>query len=309
TWGKCDSCLAIMKSHGYTNLDQLQGYFTGRIGKFVSEHGKTLLGWSEIADAPLPQNAVVMDWIGGAVKAATNGHDVVMCPTKYCYLDYYQSIDHGTEPYAIGNFLPLKLVYSFEPVPAGLDAKFQSHILGGQCNLWTEYIPSLAHVEYMAFPRLSALSEVAWSAKDRRDWDDFSNRLKTHELRLAALGVNYRRDPSVEIGAWKPVSKRGSNTNSFQWDVTSQIKGAGQYRIVFHHAKGSGLLLRSVALLADGKEVASDAHEGYAARNPSKPVYVLNLPAAKENAKYTLQAMVGNVGSSFGAVTLYFRSK
>ena len=231
-WGKSEACMAIMKSHGYTNLDQLQGYFTGRIGKFVSDHGKTLIGWSEIADAPLPQNAAVMDWIGGAVKTATSGHDVTMCPTSFCYLDYYQSLDHSTEPYAIGNFLPLEKVYSFEPMPKGLDTKYQGHILGGQCNLWTEYIPSLAHVEYMAFPRLTALSEVAWSAKEKRNWDDFSNRLQTHEQRLEAFGVNYRRELSVKIGEWK--SSASENSTNVQWDVTSQIKGAGQYHIVFH---------------------------------------------------------------------------
>jgi len=306
TWGKCDSCLAIMKSHGYTNLDQLQGYFTGRIGKFVNEHGKVLLGWSEIADAPLPKNAAVMDWIGGAVKTAMSGHDVVMCPTSYCYLDYYQSLDHSTEPYAIGNFLPLDRVYSFEPMPKGLEAQYQSHILGGQCNLWTEYVASLAHVEYMAFPRLCALAEVTWSPKDKRNWDDFSQRLRTHELRLAAFGVNYRRDLSVPIGEWK--SSASGNSTNIQWDVTSQIKGAGQYHIVFYFAKGSGLPIHSVALLEDGKEVAADNHAGYAARNPSNPVYVLNLTAVKENAKYSVQASVGKANSS-GKVTLYFKPK
>ncbi len=305
-WGKSDACMAIMKSQGYTNLDQLQGYFTGRIGKFVNEHGKVLLGWSEIADAPLPQNAAVMDWIGGAVKAATNGHDVAMCPTSFCYLDYYQSLDHGTEPYAIGNFLPLERVYSFEPMPKGLDAKYQSHILGGQCNLWTEYIPSLANVEYMAFPRLCALAEVTWSPKDKHNWDDFSRRLQTHELRLEAFGVNYRRDLSVPVGEWK--SSTSQNSTNVQWDVTSQIKGAGQYRIVFHFAKGNGLPVKSVALLEDGKEVVTDSHAGFAARNPSKPVYVLDLPAVKENAKYAVQASIGNVNSS-GTVTLVFKPK
>ncbi|HLX72727.1 MAG TPA: beta-N-acetylhexosaminidase, partial [Verrucomicrobiae bacterium] len=139
TWGNNAECQALMKANGWTNLDQLQGWFTGQIGKFVSDHGKTLVGWSEIADAPLPGNAVVMDWIGGAVKAATNGHDVVMTPTRYCYIDYYQSLDLGTEPRAIGGFLPLEKVYSFEPVPSALPPQFASHILGGQCNLWTEY--------------------------------------------------------------------------------------------------------------------------------------------------------------------------
>lgn len=305
TWGACASCQARMKAEGLTNLDQLQGWFTGQIGKFVNEHGKTLIGWSEIADAPLPQNAAVMDWIGGAVQTATNGHDVVMTPTRYCYLDYYQSLDHGTEPPAIGGFLPLERVYAFEPIPAGLPSQFQSHILGGQGNLWTEYVPSLAHAEYMAFPRLCALAEVAWSPKEARDWNSFKERLQTHELRLDQLGVNYRRDLSVKVGAWSPaqLTSNAAGTN-LEWDVTSQIKAPGQYRITFQYTRGSGLVINSVSLLEDGTAVATDAHAGYAARNPTKPVYVLNTKP-KENANYTLRASVAGADSS-GTVSLVF---
>ena len=133
-----------------------------------------------------------MDWIGGGVEAASKGHDVVMTPTKYCYFDHYQSTNHATEPHAIGGFLPLNTVYAFEPVPALLAAQYQPHILGGQANLWTEYIPSFSHVQYMTLPRMCALCEVDWSAKDARDWDGFLERLQTHTRRLDAMGVNYR---------------------------------------------------------------------------------------------------------------------
>lgn len=305
TWGVCPSCQARMKAEGFTNLDQLQGWFTGQIGKFVNEHGKTLIGWSEIADAPLPQNAAVMDWIGGAVQTATNGHDVVMTPTRYCYFDYYQSLDHGTEPPAIGGFLPLDRVYSFEPVPAGLPSQFQSRILGGQANLWTEYVPSLAHAEYMMFPRLCALAEVDWSPKGARDWDTFKERLQSHELRLDQLGVNYRRDLSVKIGAWSPAQliSNAAATN-LEWDVTPHIKESGQYRITFQYTRGGGLVINSVSLLEDEAVVATDAHAGYAARNPTRPVYVLNS-TRKESAKYTLRASVAGADSS-GTVSLVF---
>ena len=133
-----------------------------------------------------------MDWIGGGKEAAADGHDVVMTPTSFCYFDYYQSQDHATEPRAIGGYLPLSKAYAFEPVPAGLAPELQGHILGGQGNVWTEYIANLKHVEYMAFPRLSALAEVTWSAKDARNFDDFTRRLKTDDQRLDQLGVNYR---------------------------------------------------------------------------------------------------------------------
>jgi hexosaminidase len=302
TWGKSASCQARMKAEGLTNLDQLQGWFTGQIGKFVTAHGKTLLGWSEIAEAPLPPNAVVMDWVGGATAAATNGHDVVMSPTKYCYFDYYQSIDTAAEPPGIGGYLPIDLVYSFEPIPAGLAPQYQSHILGGQGNLWTEYISSLAQVEYMAFPRLCALAEVDWSPKAARDWNGFSRRLQVHELRLNELGVNYRRDLSVKIGEWTSAQLVHADTN-LQWDVTSDVKGVGAYRLVFEHARGAGLLIKSVSLLENGKQISTDAHAGYAARNPSKPVYVLQLPAYDANAKYTVRASVAGSGT-WGTISL-----
>jgi hexosaminidase len=304
TWGESPACQARMKTEGLKTLDELQGWFTGRIGKFVSEHGKTLIGWSEIADAPLPPNAAVMDWQGGAILAATNGHDVVMSPTKFCYLDYYQSLDTAVEPPGIGGFVPLERVYSFEPIPARLAPEFQSHILGGQCNLWTEYIPSLAHVEYMAFPRLCALAEVNWSAPTNRNWDDFSQRLKIHEQRLDALGVNYRRERAVKIGEWSPaqLSTNAAGTH-LEWAVSSEIKAPGQYRVTFQYERGPGLVIQSVSLLENGNEIATDVHNGFAARNPTKAAYVLNLPAKNADAKYTLRASVIGSASS-GAVTM-----
>jgi hexosaminidase len=197
TWGKSPQCQALMQRNGLKNMDELQSWFTRQIEKFVSAHGKTLIGWSEIADSKLPTNAAVMDWKGGGLEAASAGHDVVMTPERLCYLDHYQSTNHSTEPHAIGGFLPLKKIYSFEPIPAKLAPEFQSHILGGQCNLWTEYIPSIQYAEYMIFPRACALAEATWSSKDSRDFGDFSRRLQIHEQRLDELGVNYRRDPGV----------------------------------------------------------------------------------------------------------------
>lgn len=193
-WLKSPDCQALMKREGLKNGDELQSWFTRRIERFVAAHGKTMIGWSEILRGGLASNAVVMDWIGGGREAAEAGHDVVMSPTKYCYFDHYQSTNHAAEPRAIGGYLPLKQVYAFEPVPAELPPQFQSHILGGQANLWTEYIASLPHAEYMLFPRLCALAEVVWSPKAARDWPDFVQRLKVNEQRLDELGVNYRRD-------------------------------------------------------------------------------------------------------------------
>lgn len=305
TWGQSKDCQARMKTEGLKTLDELQGWFTGKMGKFVAEHGKTMIGWTEITEGPLPQNAVVMDWQGGAMAAATSGHDVVMSPTKFCYFDYAQSLDSAMEPPGIGGYIPLERVYLFEPVPADLPARFQSHILGAQANLWTEYVPSIPHVEYMMFPRLCALAEVDWSPKSARNWDDFKQRLATHEKRLDALGINYRRELAVKIGEWIPsqLSTNATSTNTFEWDVSSQIGEPGQYRVTFQHSSGPGLAITSVSLQQDGVEITKDVHVGFAARNPTKAAYILDVPARKAGAKYSIHATVVGADSS-GIVTL-----
>ena len=192
-WKKCPRCQARIKQEGLKSEHDLQSYFIRRIEKSINAQGRTLIGWSEIREGGLAQNAVVMDWIGGAVEAASAGHDVIMSPTGYCYLDYYQSKNHATEPKAIGGYLPLSKVYSFEPLPAKLDPQYQSHILGAQGNLWTEYIPNFKQAQYMVFPRLSALAEVTWSPQAARNREDFARRLQTQFQRFDQLGVSYRK--------------------------------------------------------------------------------------------------------------------
>ena len=192
TWHDSPACQAFMKTHGLQDEKALQAYFTGRIESLVNATGKRIIGWSEIREGGLTPRAALMDWIGGGLESAASGHDVVMTPAKFAYFDYYQSTNHALEPKAIGGYLPLQKVYlGFEPIPAGLAPALSSHVLGGQANLWTEYIPNLAQVEYMMFPRLGALAEVTWSPA-HRDWEDFKARTAQNELRLDALRVNYR---------------------------------------------------------------------------------------------------------------------
>ncbi|HTL17641.1 MAG TPA: beta-N-acetylhexosaminidase [Patescibacteria group bacterium] len=199
-WKKCPRCQAREAKENLKDEHQLESYFIRRIERFLNEHGRTLVGWSEIREGGLAQNATIMDWIGGALDSARQGHDVVMTPTEYCYLDYYQSTNTlSAEPKAIGGYLPLKQVYAFEPVPAGLEPQFQSHIIGAQGNLWTEYIASLPHAQYMALPRLCALAEVTWSPKQSRNWDDFIRRLGTQARRFDRMGVKYRRASLEEV--------------------------------------------------------------------------------------------------------------
>ena len=141
-----------MKQEGLKNEEELQSWFIRRMEKFITAHGRTLVGWSEILQGGLAQNATVMDWIGGGAEAARAGHNAIMTPTGFCYFDYYQSTNRLAEPRAGGGFLPLEKVYAFEPVPSGLEPGLQSHILGVQGNLWSEYVPNFRQAEYMIFP-------------------------------------------------------------------------------------------------------------------------------------------------------------
>jgi len=192
-WKASKKIQAKIKELGLKNEEELQSYFVQRIEKFINSKGRKLIGWDEILEGGLAPNATVMSWRGveGGIAAARAGHDVVMSPTTYCYFDYLQGKE-DKEPLGIGGFLPVDSVYKFEPVPSELNAREAAHILGGQANLWTEYIATGNHAEYMLLPRLAALSEVVWLPADKKDWTDFRHRLEAQVLRYQKAGLNYR---------------------------------------------------------------------------------------------------------------------
>ena len=194
-WKASPRIQARIKELGVADEHELQSWFIKRMDSFLTERGRRLIGWDEILEGGLAPNATVMSWRGvaGGIAAAKAGHDVVMAPNSHTYFDHFQSRDITREPHAIGGFTPLDHVYSYEPIPDGLSADEAKHILGAQAQLWSEYILTPQHMEYMAWPRLSALAEVVWSPRDQRDLADFMRRLHRHGLRLNALGVNYRR--------------------------------------------------------------------------------------------------------------------
>jgi hexosaminidase len=195
-WKASPEIQARIKQLGLKNEAELQSWFIRQMDKFLTAHGRRLIGWDEILEGGLAPGATVMSWRGvaGGIAAARAGHDVVMAPTSHTYLDYYQSQDRAHEPIAIGGFLPMDTVYAFDPYPDSLEAQYRKHILGAQVQLWTEYIPTPRQAEYMAYPRTSAFSEVVWTPENERDYGDFLRRLKVHERRLDALDVNYRRE-------------------------------------------------------------------------------------------------------------------
>jgi hexosaminidase len=191
-WQEHDLCQTRILRENLMDENELQSWFISRIARFLSDRDKRLIGWDEILEGGAPEGGAVMAWrgINKGIEAARAGCDVVMTPTSHCYFDYYQAKDN--EPRAIGGHLPLETVYSFEPMPDGLTLDEGRHILGGQGNIWTEYMPDTRHVEYMTFPRACAMAEVLWSPRESRSYPDFVSRLRHHLLRLGALGVNYR---------------------------------------------------------------------------------------------------------------------
>lgn len=219
-WEASDVAQEVIRREGLADEHELQSWFIQRIERFLNAHGRRLIGWDEILEGGLAPNATVMSWRGvqGGIEAARQGHDVVMTPTSHLYLDYYQGPPEQ-EPLAIGGFVPLERVYAFDPVPEELTAAEARHILGAQGNVWTEYMKTWDHVEYMVFPRLFALAERVWSQADARDFPAFAKRLPRHFQALDARGIRYRipdvlglesdgltldKDARVELGAAAP---------------------------------------------------------------------------------------------------------
>lgn len=192
-WEESEVAQAVIKREGLADEHELQSYFIGRIEKYLNSKGRQIIGWDEIMEGGLAPKATVMSWRGeaGGIEAARMKHDVIMSPNASNYFDHYQSKPTENEPIAIGGLTTLQNVYAYEPVPSELTKEEAKYVLGAQANVWTEYIHTGAKVEYMAFPRAIALSEVLWSPVEIKDWEDFLERLQFSFMRLDVLNVNY----------------------------------------------------------------------------------------------------------------------
>ena len=190
-WKRSEFCQQLIKEKGLKNEEGLQSYFIRRIEKYVNSKGREIIGWDEILEGGLAPNATVMSWRGeeGGIAAAKQHHNVMMTPGGYCYFDHSQSKNEDSVTF--GSYLPLETVYNYEPVPKQLNTDEAKYILGAQGNVWTEYISNPKKVEYMIFPRMSALSEVLWTPKDKRDFKDFERRLPGLFKRYETWNANY----------------------------------------------------------------------------------------------------------------------
>lgn len=221
-WKNCPKCQAKAKELGIkagpkgTVEEQLQSYIIHHASDFLTSKGRKMIGWDETLEGGLAPGAIVMSWRGedGAIEAARQGHDAIMTPTSYLYFDYYQSLDRKNEPEAIGGYVPVEKVYSFNPVPEVLTDDEKKHIIGVQANLWTEYIPTFSGVQYMELPRMAALSEVQWSNPEKKDYQNFTKRVPQLVNQYETNGYRYATHIFDVVAELKP------NADNKSVDVT-----------------------------------------------------------------------------------------
>ena len=306
-WKNCDHCQARKKENDLKDEHELQSWFIQKLDNYLSSKGRRLVGWDEILEGGLAKNATVMSWTGeqGGIKAAKMGHDVVMSPQTYIYLDHGQSHSPIEPPHWPGHN-PLEKVYGYNPTPDSLTSKEKKHILGVQGNVWTIFTHEEWLIDICTWPRAAALAEVAWTSTENKNWSNFYQRLSTtHRQRLDNMGINYWWEETSELGSWEPKDLKTDNqTVTLSFDVTDKIK-AGDFNFTFNYSKGAhALVMREVTLLENGKEVSRDEHEGATGSQNKKNSYTLNLKKKDPAASYTLKALVhGSEGNdSYGKI-------
>lgn len=237
-WLKCPHCQKRMKDQGLKNVDELQSYFVKRIEKYINSKGKKVIGWDEIVEGGLAPEATVMSWRGtkGGIEAADQGHDVIMTPESHCYFNFYQG-PQNEEPLAFDGYTPLSKVYEFDPVVPTMSLIEANHVLGGQANLWAEYLSAPKDSEYMIFPRLAAMAEVLWSSKESRNWNDFTTRLAPLLKRYDYMGINYAKSAYlVTASATADLAKKEVNVTLKNEFPNPDIRYVIGDKSIDHHA-------------------------------------------------------------------------
>ncbi len=308
-WHANPKAQARMQQLGLKDENELQSWFVSQMDQFLASHGRRLVGWDEILEGGLAQGATVMSWRGmeGGVAAAKAGHDVVMAPTGFTYLDYYQGVAPRLEPLAIGGYLPLEQIYSFDPVPPELTPAEAQHILGGQAQLWTEFMPQSKEVEYMAWPRLCALAEAVWSPRGPRNFQEFTDRLKPDIERFKILDVHYRPvSPIPPPAAHWQAGDASAQFAEHEWDITKSITAPGQYDVAFMMTGGRGHMeIEWIELRENGTLVQRIVRPGSTDWAQRTNDYVFGLPAFHAGSTYTVHASIRGVGGINSAGDIY----
>lgn len=275
-WKECRKCQLFKQVQLIPDEHAMQSWFTNELAKIVGKYDKRIIGWDEILEGGLAPGATVMSWRGveGGIEAAKQGHPVIMTPTNTCYFDYYQA-DPNTEPLAIGGYLPIDMVYNFEPVPAALSRQEAAYILGAQGNVWTEYMADEKQVMYMVNPRLSALAEVVWTEKSKKNFEDFSRRLKHHFKRLDALSIPYSeaffavragfqdgkislQTPDPELAIYYTLNGKTPDPSSLRYRGPFALKKSAELKAAAYNTRsgakvGPTLTVQYLLHLASGK--------------------------------------------------------
>ena len=276
-WEGCSKCQTRIRKLGLENEEELQGWFIQEIGDWLQARNRRLLGWDEILEGQIGEDAAVMSWRGieGGIDGATLGHRVVMSPASHLYLDF--------SPIQI----PIKVIYSYQPIPDTLTAEQAKLILGIQGNFWSHIDRIPSRIDAMIYPRLLAIAERAWSTADSADWESFSARLPVHNEYLTKKGVVIWEPPVAE---WSGEDL-ASSVQEVLVDVTERVKARGRYSVFFRKKawEDTKIKVNRVALLMNGRQIASDDHQGVVGWEWNRPDYVLNLPEYEDGQKYQLR--------------------
>lgn len=317
-WSTCPKCQARIKALGlksdnkHTKEERLQSYVIHEAEEFLNSKGRKMIGWDETLEGGLAPNATVMSWRGeaGGIEAAKQHHDVVMTPNTYLYFDYYQSKDTETEPMAIGGYLPMELVYSYEPMPKSLSPEEQKYIVGVQANLWTEYIPDFKQVQYMVLPRMAALSESQWCAPEKKNYEAFLQRVSRLVNIYAKNGWNYATHifdvmldlkPNTETGTLDAVARTIDNAPIYYTlDGSEPTTASEKYTDIIKIDKPC--TLRTVAIRPSGSSKITKDEISFS-RSSMKPITMLQ-PINKQyefsGATVLVDGMTGNMNYKTG---------
>ena len=317
-WSTCPKCQARIKALGlksdnkHTKEERLQSYVIHEAEEFLNSKGRKMIGWDETLEGGLAPNATVMSWRGeaGGIEAAKQHHDVVMTPNTYLYFDYYQSKDTETEPMAIGGYLPIERVYSYEPMPKSLSPEEQKYIVGVQANLWTEYIPDFKQVQYMVLPRMAALSESQWCAPEKKNYEAFLQRVSRLVNIYAKNGWNYATHifdvmldlkPNTETGTLDAVARTIDNAPIYYTlDSSEPTTASEKYTDIIKIDKPC--TLRTVAIRPSGSSKITKDEISFS-RSSMKPITMLQ-PINKQyefsGATVLVDGMTGNMNYKTG---------
>lgn len=311
-WEKCPKCQAkikeldIKKDDKFSAEDYLQSYVMNRMAKVVEARGRRVIGWDEILEGNVSETAIIMSWRGteGGIEAARKGHDVIMAPYSHLYFDYYQSEDIANEPMCIGGYLPVERVYEFQPLPEKLTPEQQQHIIGVQANIWTEYIASFRHVQYMALPRMEALTEIQWNNPQERDFEAFVERCKKMREFYELYHYNYADhifNPRVwadtvapNLATRKPITLRQQPAEKYTYEGAILLNDGNLGRGAYNSGRWLGFCGYPLDAVIDLEQPAEIQHVRFHALT-NKGAWIYNPSQAK--------VLVSDDGESFREIT------